>query len=116
MAGEQGYRDFVQTCLGTQSTTELNQKLTNSKAFQKTIWAIYTREKYLSKKLRVKEKGECLLEGPYLWELTVHVIGKGNFVLRTSKVTAPQDAHRRLVLQVYLGSNTLSSVLYMSEI
>ena len=25
----------------------------------------------------------------------------------TSKVTAPQDAHRRLVLQVYLGSNTL---------
>ena len=23
-----------------------------------------------------------------------------------SKVTAPQDAHRRLVLQVYLGSNT----------
>ena len=23
------------------------------------------------------------------------------------KVTAPQDAHRRLVLQVYLGSNTL---------
>ena len=25
----------------------------------------------------------------------------------TSKVTTPQDAHRRLVLQVYLGSNTL---------
>ena len=25
----------------------------------------------------------------------------------TSKVTAPQDAHGRLVLQVYLGSNTL---------
>ena len=24
-----------------------------------------------------------------------------------SKVTAPQDAHKRLVLQVYLGSNTL---------
>ena len=24
----------------------------------------------------------------------------------SSKVTAPQDAHRRLVLQVYLGSNT----------
>ena len=24
-----------------------------------------------------------------------------------SKVTAPQDAHNRLVLQVYLGSNTL---------
>ena len=24
-----------------------------------------------------------------------------------SKVTAPQDAHGRLVLQVYLGSNTL---------
>ena len=76
MAGEQGYRDFMQTCLGIQSTTELNQKLTNSKAFQKTIWAIYTREKYLSKKLRVKEKGEYLLEGPYLWELTVYVIGK----------------------------------------
>ena len=33
-----------------------------------------------------------------------------------SKVTAPQDAHRRLVLQVYLGSNTLSLVLYVSEI
>ena len=29
------------------------------------------------------------------------------FVICTSKVTAPQDAHRRLVLQVYLGSNTL---------
>ena len=29
------------------------------------------------------------------------------FLLVTSKVTAPQDAHRRLVLQVYLGSNTL---------
>ena len=27
--------------------------------------------------------------------------------LVTSKVTAPQDAHRRLVLQVYLDSNTL---------
>ena len=25
----------------------------------------------------------------------------------TSKVTAPQDAHGGLVLQVYLGSNTL---------
>ena len=25
----------------------------------------------------------------------------------SSKVTAPQDAHRSLVLQVYLGSNTL---------
>ena len=24
----------------------------------------------------------------------------------TSKITAPQDAHRKLVLQVYLGSNT----------
>ena len=29
------------------------------------------------------------------------------FDLDTSKVTAPQDAHRRLVLPVYLGSNTL---------
>ena len=29
-----------------------------------------------------------------------------NFYLTTSKVTAPQDAHRMLVLQVYLGSNT----------
>ena len=28
-------------------------------------------------------------------------------VLFTSKVTAPQDAHGRLVLQVYLSSNTL---------
>ena len=26
---------------------------------------------------------------------------------KTSKVTAPQDAHGRLVLQVYLGSDTL---------
>ena len=30
----------------------------------------------------------------------------GNYT-QTSKVTAPQDAHRRLVLQVYLGSNTI---------
>ena len=29
------------------------------------------------------------------------------FLLYTSKVTAPQDAHRRLALQVYLGSKTL---------
>ena len=28
-------------------------------------------------------------------------------ILVTSKVTAPQDAHGRLVLLVYLGSNTL---------
>ena len=28
-------------------------------------------------------------------------------LLFTCKVTAPQDAHGRLVLQVYLGSNTL---------
>ena len=28
-------------------------------------------------------------------------------MLLSSKVTAPQDAHGRLVLQVYLGSNTL---------
>ena len=27
-------------------------------------------------------------------------------ILYTSKVTTPQDAHGRLVLQVYLGSNT----------
>ena len=29
------------------------------------------------------------------------------YIYYTSKVTAPQDAHGRLVLQVYLGSNTL---------
>ena len=29
------------------------------------------------------------------------------FLVRSSKVTSPQDACRRLVLQVYLGSNTL---------
>ena len=29
------------------------------------------------------------------------------FVIITSKVTTPQDAHGGLVLQVYLGSNTL---------
>ena len=34
----------------------------------------------------------------------------------TSKVTAPQDAHGKLVLQVYLGSNTLSSVLCVGKI
>ena len=31
----------------------------------------------------------------------------GYFPYISSKVTAPQDAHGRLVLQVYLGSNTL---------
>ena len=32
---------------------------------------------------------------------------RANFIcILTSKVTAPQDAHRRLVLQVFLGSNT----------
>ena len=31
----------------------------------------------------------------------------GYIILYYIKVTAPQDAHRRLVLQVYLGSNTL---------
>ena len=29
------------------------------------------------------------------------------YLYYTSKVTAPQDAHRKLMLQVYLGSNTL---------
>ena len=29
-----------------------------------------------------------------------------------SKVTAPQDAHKRLVLQVYLGSNALEVQCY----
>ena len=29
------------------------------------------------------------------------------FGIHSNKVTAPQDAHGRLVLQVYLGSNTL---------
>ena len=37
-------------------------------------------------------------------------------IIITSKVTAPQDAHRRLVLQVYLGSNTLEFSLYIGEI
>ena len=36
---------------------------------------------------------------------TVATIQSINFVL--SKVAAPQDAHRRFVLQVYLGSNSL---------
>ena len=30
----------------------------------------------------------------------------------TNKVTAPQDAHGKLVLQVYLGSNTLEVQCY----
>ena len=30
-----------------------------------------------------------------------------NYIIYTSKVTTPQGAHRSLVLQVYLGSNTL---------
>ena len=30
-----------------------------------------------------------------------------NFLVLTTSITAPQDAHKRLVLQVYLGSNTL---------
>ena len=35
----------------------------------------------------------------------------------TSKVTAPQDVQRRLVLQVYLGSNTLEvSAIHLGEI
>ena len=29
------------------------------------------------------------------------------YSIYTSKVTAPQDAHRSLVMEVYLGSNTL---------
>ena len=33
--------------------------------------------------------------------------GNMNRIGLPSKITAPQDAHRRLVLQVYLGSNTL---------
>ena len=47
---------------------ELNQKLT--KTFP-NLRGIYTREKYLCKKLGVK--GGCLLEGAYFRELTVQV-------------------------------------------
>jgi len=40
-----------------------------------------------------------------------------NDLISTSatSVTAPQDAHTRLVLQVYLGSNTLGSVLWVGK-
>ena len=39
------------------------------------------------------------------------------FVCLMSKVTAPQDAHRRLVLQVYLGLNTSEfSAIHIGEI
>ena len=38
--------------------------------------------------------------------------------ITSSKVTAPQDAHGRLVLQGYLGSNTLefSSKIFVSRL
>ena len=36
--------------------------------------------------------------------------------LSSSKVTTLQDAHGSLGLQVYLGSNTYSSVLYIGKI
>ena len=40
-----------------------------------------------------------------------------NYTVYSSKVTAPQDAHGRLVLQVYLGSNTLEfSAVYLTDI
>ena len=38
-----------------------------------------------------------------------------NILHITSKVTAPQDAHGRLVLQVYLGSSTLN-IVYIGKI
>ena len=40
----------------------------------------------------------------FLWPVYYLII---LYYLKASKVTAPQDAHGKLMLQVYLGSNTL---------
>ena len=39
--------------------------------------------------------------------MSCHFVIGTQFFAKTSIVTAPQDAHGGLVLQVYLGSNTL---------
>ena len=54
-------------------------------------------------------------------EMTIELLGesleKKKVLYLPSKVTALQDAHGRLVLQVYLGSNTLEfSAIYIGEI
>ena len=45
VASELGYSNFVCTCLQTQSTMELNQKLTKSMPRRHSIWGVYMREK-----------------------------------------------------------------------
>ena len=66
MARKQGDSNFVRTCLRTQSTTELNQKLT--KHSQKTLDTGRLHEgKYLCKNLGVKEGGGRSLEGGVFW-------------------------------------------------
>ena len=57
VASEQGYSNFVRTCLRTQSMTGLNQKLTKSMPRRCSMLGDYMREKYLYKNLGVKERG-----------------------------------------------------------
>ena len=63
VANKQGYSKLLYTCLRTQLTNELNQKLT--KAFPEDArYGTFTRgEKHLRKNLGVKEGGGRLLKG-----------------------------------------------------
>ena len=63
MTSDRGYSDFVHTCIRTQSTKELNQKLAKSMARRHSLWGIYMRKIYPCKKMAVKEGGGCFLEG-----------------------------------------------------
>ena len=63
VARERGCNDFVCMCFWIQTTRKLNWKLAKSMPIRCSIRAIYTREKYWSMNLGVKQEGGCLLEG-----------------------------------------------------
>ena len=76
MGSKQGYSHLMCmcTCLWSNLMTELNQKCTKSMPRRRLIHGIYTREKYLCKKFRIKEGEGVCSKGPYFWELTVKLL------------------------------------------
>ena len=73
VASEWGYDNVVCTCLQTQLTTELKQRLTKSMPRRRSIGGVFILgKKYLCKKLEGKEGGGHLLEGVYFRDLMVY--------------------------------------------
>ena len=71
MTSDQVHSDFVCTCMRTQSTKELNQKLAKIMPRRCSLRGVYSRKIYLCKKSGVKEGGGHLFEGDIFRELMV---------------------------------------------